>query len=313
MRVDVFANATAHGFRARPALLDEARRAAEGRAGFFATRSLVELDEAARDVARRGSDLVALAGGDGTFMAGLTALARAFGEERLPAVALVPAGTVATVARNWGVRGDPARLLRAVIAAPRALCVTERPTLRVTAARAGGAREERLGFIFGTGLVAGFFDLYYADGARGLRGAAGIVARVFAGSFVGGETARRVLEPLPCRLEVDGALLAPRAFSLVCAAVVRDLGLSMKVNHRAAEDFDRPHLVASALPPRALGPRAPLVLAGRPIGGAGHFDGLTTSFTVSFDGEGPYVLDGDALRAASVRVAAGPRIRVATP
>ena len=176
----------------------------------------------------------------------------------------------------------------------------------------GAAGQERIGFIFGTGLVARFFEIYYADGARGYPGAARIVARIFAESFYGGAYARRVLDPLPCTIEVEGRRLDPEAWSLVCSSVVPDLGIHMRVTYRAGEDLDRPHLVASPLPSRSLGPRAPLVLAGKRIGGEGHFDDLVRDFTVRFDrdGGGPYVLDGDMLRAPAVLVSAGPRIDV---
>src|SRR5262249_5352711 len=141
---------------------------------------------------------------------------------------------------------------------------------------------------------ANFFEVYYADGARGYAGAARIVARVFVESFYGGAYARRVLDPLPCSIEVDGRTLEPSAWSLVCAAVVRDLGIHMRVNYRAGEDPTRVHLVASPLSSAELGPRAPLVLAGKRIGGRGHFDDLVQRFTVRFPAPlGPYVLDGD--------------------
>jgi diacylglycerol kinase family enzyme len=241
-------------------------------------------------------------------MAGVTALARAFGDSRIPPIALLPGGTVATVARNWGRVGDPVNLLERFLSGEFREPVT-RPTLRVRQ-RVGATEQERIGFMFGTGLVANFFDVYYAEGARGYPHAARIVARVFAESFVGGPYAARVLEPLACTITVDGHELAPKAWSLVCASVVRNLGIHMIVTHRAAEDPERPHLVASALSPRNLGPRAPLVLAGRPIGGHDHFDDLVRAFTVRFPREGPYVLDGDVLRAEEVRVTAGPRIAV---
>ncbi len=152
------------------------------------------------------------------------------------------------------------------------------------------------------------------------------MARIFAESFVGGPFARQVLDPLPCAIEVDGRALRPKAFSLVCASVVRDVGLHLVVNHRAGEDPERPHLVASALPSRHLGWRMPLVLAGKPIGGEDAFDDLARSFTVRFpkpedpgaradDAEdgGPYVLDGDMLRASAVHVTAGPALTVVKP
>ncbi len=139
------------------------------------------------------------------------------------------------------------------------------------------------------------------------------MARVFAESFWDGAYARRVLDPQPCTLEVDGRALPPRAWSLICAAVVRDLGMHMLVTYRAGEDPDRPHLVASPLPTRALGPRAARVLRGRSIGGLGHFDDLVGELVVRFPGPAPYVLDGDTLRAATIRLRAGPLIHVLEP
>jgi diacylglycerol kinase family enzyme len=305
MRIDVVVNANARLHATRPRLLDRMRTLCEGVATVHPTATLAELDATAREVAARGSDLVILSGGDGSYMAGVTALARAFGEERLPRIALVPGGTVSTVARNWGMAGEPAAVLGRLIRARHALRDVPRPTLRVR------GDEARLGFIFGTGLVASFFDVYYAEGGRGYAGAARIVARIFAESFWNGALARRVLDPMPCTLEVDGRRLAPEAWSLVCAAVVRDLGIHMLVTYRAGEDPARPHLVASPLTSRALGPRAPLVLAGRRIGGADHFDDLMGELVVRFpSAAGAYVLDGEVLRAAEVRVSAGPVIRV---
>ena len=309
MRIDVVVNANARLHATRPGLLDRMRGLCAGAATVHATATLAELSAAAREIAARGSDLVILSGGDGTYMAGVTALARAFGEERLPRIGLVPGGTVATVARNWGMAGEPADVLGRLLRAGEALHDVPRPTLRV---RGEGDEAERIGFIFGTGLVANFFDVYYAQGARGYAGAARIVARIFAESFWDGAFARRVLDPMPCTIEVDGHKLAPEAWSLVCAAVVRDLGIHMLVTYRAGEDPARPHLVASPLTSRALGPRAPLVLAGKRIGGEGHFDELVGDFVVRFGAAatGSYVLDGDVLRAPSVRVSAGPVIRV---
>ena len=312
MRIDVIVNTTARRFAASPRLVQRLRGACNGVARLHDTGSLGALSAASAEIAARGSDLVVLCGGDGTFMAGVTALARTFGEERLPPLALLPGGTVATVARNWGMTGEPLALLSDLLRHRERLRLTPRPTLRVVGTT-DGIVDERIGFIFGTGLVAGFFDVYYARGARGYAGAARIVARVFVESFWGGALARRVLDPLPCSIEVEGRPLAPGAWSLVCAAVVRDLGIHMLVTYRAGEDPGRPHLVASPLSSGQLGPRAPLVLAGRRIGGRGHFDDLARDFVVRFpEGPGPYVLDGDVLRAASVRVSAGPMIRVAS-
>lgn len=324
MRIDVIVNTTARRYRASPSLLRRVERACAGRAELHPTASVAELEAVCRRLAGRGADLVVLSGGDGSFMAGVTALAAAFGgagARELPRLALIPGGTAATVARNWGMTGDPAELLRRIVRDAEDSAAMERravprPTLRVRATTGRGA-EERIGFIFGTGLVARFFDVYDRDGSRGYAAAAKIVARVFAESFFDGPLARRVLDPLPCTVEVEGRALEPRAWSLICAAVVPNLGIQMRVTYRAGEDLTRPHLVASPLPSRQLGPRAPRVLAGKSIGGAGHFDDLVREFRVRFgaagapaEEDGPYVLDGDTLRAREVVVSAGPTLRV---
>lgn len=312
MRIDVIVNTSARRHAKNPSLFKRMRGLCEGAAAIYPTVHIADLDAATRAIAARGSDLVVLSGGDGSFMAGVTALARAFGDDHLPALAFLPGGTVATLSRNWGTTGDPVTLLRQILDLRRALATTVRSTLRVTA-ELSSAIEERIGFMFGTGLVARFFELYYGAGARGYAGAARMVARIFVESFYNGAYARRVLDPLPCSIEVEGRPLAPSAWSLVCAAVVRDLGIHMQVTYRAGEDPARIHLVASPLSSRALGPRAPLVLAGKRIGGEGHFDDLVRGFAIRFPDpapDGPYVLDGDMLRAKVVRVRPGPRIRV---
>ncbi len=333
MRIDLVINRRAKRYAREPRLVDRIAGAASAlareRCRVHATTTLAELEEVCVELAARGTDLVLFAGGDGSLMAGVTALARAFGSAPLPSVAPIPGGTVCTVARNWGLAGEPARTLERVLLGPRR--VSRRPTLRVrelepaaprvrelepAAARGhgGAALAERVGFMFGTGLVARFFELYYAGADPGLAHAGKLALRIFGESFVGGPVARRVLTPLPCTLSVDGEALPAPGWSLVCASVVRDLGLGFVVNHRAGVDPARPHLVASCLSPRRLGPRAPSVLFGRPIGGQGAVDRLAARFEVDFhEPRGAYVLDGELLYASRVTVTAGPLLDVVTP
>jgi diacylglycerol kinase family enzyme len=308
-RIDLVVNRRAKRYAREPRLLDQVRDCARGRAEVHVTASLEELDHVTRALAARGTDLVLLAGGDGSLMAGATALADAFAPDPPPPLAPVPGGTAGTVARNWGLGGDPVRALARLLGPRR---IERRPSLHVEV-DGGGVPLRRVGFIAGTGLVASFFALYYERGAPGYGGSALLVARIFAESFWGGPLARRVLEPLPCALEVDGERLAPEAWSLVCAAVVRDLGIHMLVTHRGGEDPARPHLVATPLCPRRLGPRAPRVLAGRPIGGAGSVDRLVERFVVRFAPRGAFVLDGEIIDAQAFSVCAGPELRVALP
>jgi diacylglycerol kinase (ATP) len=335
-RVFVIVNRNARKFLERPRLVDEVQRLAEGRAHVQVTTSRHDLTSAAAQARASGASVVLLCGGDGSYGAGATAVVDAWGEAPLPTFAFAPGGTVGTSARSMGVavEGDTLSGIARVL---HAACSDQQHVIdHATLAIAPDEARRRIAFIFGTGLVASFFELYDSVGAEAGRaaaqrgepdadlpsggvgriGAAKIVARIFLESFVDGPYARRVLDPLRCDIEVDGTPLPWSASSLVVASVLRDLGLGMRVTHRAGEDPNRPHVVVSGLLPRRLGPRMLRVLRGEPIGNADepHFDGLVSTLSVSFPGgPGPYVVDGDLRLARRVVVSAGPILRILRP
>ena len=288
-----------------------AEAAERGGARLHETRTLAELERVAQEIALRGTDTVVLAGGDGSYMAGLTALwhAHAHAHKPLPPIALAPGGTVCTIAHNLGMRG-PARVWASRIV--RAACdgtthIEHRPTLRVRDDRGG----DRIGFIFGGGLVMRFFEIYRAVPRQGLGAAARLAAKIFAGSFTGSPLARRVLDPTRCSLVVDDERHPAANWSLVLASVVRDVGLHLLVPYRAGEELERFHVVAAGLASRARGRQLPRALAGRPLVGQPRVDALARSLQVTFERvEDGYVLDGDVFRAGSATVEAGPVISV---
>lgn len=309
MKTALVVNPQARAFRLREKLISAVRLRAGGAARIWVTADEGALAQAAQALLEWEPDRVVLCGGDGTLMASVTALWRASEGRALPELVVAPAGTVATVARNWGQRAE---LLTTVARATTGAAPLKRltsPSLRVLDC---SEAVERIGFILGTGLVARFFEKYYARGGGGYASAARIVARTFVGSFLADSYSRSILDPLPCRLRVDGKALCPDAFSLVVTSVVRDLGLHMRVTHRAGEDPERPHLVASPLAARQLGPQAPRVLLGRALSGAENFDGLYGDLEIEFpDGRGPWVLDGDVLFSERLQIRAGPQLRIA--
>lgn len=309
MRANVIVNARAAKFARDPALRrDMARLVPEGQ--LHVTSTFEALTAACESVAADPPDLVILCGGDGSAMAGVTHLHRAFGARALPAVCLASGGHSCTVARNWGaLRQDPRRHVAEVLdlASSGRLRAATRPTLRVEDAN-GAAR---VGFIFGTGLVASFFEAFYENGGGGYAEAARMVAHIVTGSFVGGKLARRVLSPMPATLLVEGAPHPEDAFTLIVCAVVPDLGLHLRVTHRAGEDPRRPHLVASNLGIVDCGKQYGRVLRGRPLMAPRTVDRLAANFEIRFGkGHGAYVLDGDLLRTTGVAVRAGPPLRV---
>jgi len=286
------------------------RAASRHEARVHETHDLAELAAAVARIAAQGTDAVVLAGGDGSHMEGLSALFRVFGEN-VPVVALVPGGTVCTVARNLGMKGAAGAWIEATIrsAASGSARTQRQQTLRIRD-DAGG---DRVGFIFGAGLVAGFFDAYYAGPARvGLGRAAALASRIAAGALVGSRLSRGILSPVAGTLEVDGVVQPGAAWSLVLASVVRDVGLHIRATYRAGQEPGTFHVVASGLSPRALARELPRVLTGRPMGGERHVDALAGSLRLTFDLSGAYVLDGDVMRAREIQLELGPEVRLVT-
>jgi len=299
----VLINRTAHRFARDHALLEATARASGPDAIVVETMDTAHVAQAARQIAHANPSTIALCGGDGTYMLGLTSLREAYGDRPLPRIALIPGGTVSTVARNFGLSGAPDLAMARVAALHGARTLA---TVRHRTLLANG----RVGFIFGAALVANFFDVYYGTNASGYLDAAAIVGRIFVESFTGGALARRVLDPVQCTLSIDGTQREPKQYSLICCATLRDLGLHMQVCYRAGERDDRLHLVASSLPTRRLGPQMFRVLRGRRLRGAPHFDDLLTDFRVSFPQNGSWVLDGDVMRDHIVDVGLGPLVAI---
>jgi diacylglycerol kinase (ATP) len=267
--------------------------------------TLDELDAAAHRIITDGVRRVLIVGGDGTVMTAISAMHRAALGRPLPVFSITHAGTVGTIARSLGMRTP-------VLKAIEGICGERHPPTfsQPTLALDPPDGRPRIGFIFGAGLVSSFFEEY--DGAGGgLGAAAAITARLFVGALLGTRYAKSVLAPTPCRLTVDGKCLGPDAWGVIVCSVLRDVGLHVRVTYRGSEDPRRPHLVATPIGPRELGANFPRVLGGKPIRGAGTFDGLVGEFRLDFDdGPGTFVLDGDTLAGSSVTVRAGPVVEM---
>lgn len=308
MRSHVIANPRAGRFASSPGALDRLRRGCAAHATVHVTGTLEELRRAVGRVREERAEVVALCGGDGTHMACVSALSQEYADQPLPAIVLATGGHANTVARNWCAKPEPPevhvpRVLGALHGGAR-LTQRRRPTLRVT----DSTGATRVGFIFGAGLVAAFFEEFYARGGGGYVEAGRMVARILGGSFVGGRLAKRVLTPVPMRLTIDGNAHPSGAFTMVASSVLRNLGMHLMVTHRAGEDPHRPHLVASTLDVRESGRQFWRILAGRGLLDPKGHDGLASRFALQ--GAGAYVLDGDLLRAQDVTVEAGPELKL---
>ncbi len=207
------------------------------------------LSEAADAFRRAGVEVVALCGGDGTNGRVIGALEACYSAAPLPKVALLRGGTMNTTARGLGVpKGRPEDLLRTLVAdvvAGRELCVNPRPLIRA---------GERLGHIFGMGILVTYLDAYYARGKgnptpwtafRTLAAAAG-------SALVRGPLIRRIGARVELELTLDGEVLEPARYFAVAAGTTPQIGLGFTPFPRAQSDPTRFQLLGIACGPVAF-------------------------------------------------------------
>jgi diacylglycerol kinase family enzyme len=317
VRLLVLSNPKSRRNRRNPALIERLRallRPLGERARLLVPASPEELRHAVAEAKDHGTELLALNGGDGTNHVTLTAFLRAWGEDALPAVALLRGGTMNTVARGLGIRsGNPSTLLEKLL---RRLERGERPAgderslLRIETQEEGA----QYGFIFGNGLTASFLDVYYEYSEPSPWVAAKVTARAVGAALFGGPLRKRLFDPVDVDVTLDGQPVEQRRYLAWGCATVPEIGLSLKPWYRAGERPGTFH--ALGLPPRALPiVRAlPRIWRGLPSDLPDCVDALASELRIESERPLGWIVDGDYHRPAqSVRVSAGPRLRIVRP
>lgn len=247
-----------------------------------------------------GVDTIAIHGGDGTNLHVLTAIANAWRGLPWPRIVLLAGGSVNTAARNLDADDDATRRLARLLAtdAPGALRM---PLLRVNG---------RVGFMFGSQVVARVLDAYYA-GRTGPTGCVLLAARIVSSAVVGGRFARSLLEPEPVELEVDGEPIGTLAVRGLMACVVPAPAVGLRITPRAGEDGAF-HLVATEQSPERLVRELPRLWAGLPVRSMA-VDVLARHATLTFGRGGRYTLDGDLFAARKVQLSATEPVTILHP
>jgi diacylglycerol kinase family enzyme len=305
--IGVIVNPNALGVRKRPGLADRLARLVGAHGVVVQTRAPDELVEVAARFQKDGVDLVATCGGDGTNLATITQMARAYGPDRIPTFVLLRGGTVNTVAQNLGITGEPDRILARVV---RTLERNdELPIFGQDLLEVNGM----FGFLFAAAMGARFLEAYYDGPEPGHAWAAALAARTVVSSLINGPFARWLFSPVPLELEVDGRAPDFPHPRLLVASTVPDVGIGMKVAWRAGRQPARFHLVASALPTTRMALQLHRVLRGQPLAGGPHLDTMAKEARIRFAQPETYTLDGDLFRDTSVHVRVGARMWIARP
>jgi diacylglycerol kinase (ATP) len=280
-------------------------------------RSIGELYRIAQDFRSSNIDVLAISGGDGTNHVTLTGFLDVYGGATMPQVALLRGGTMNTVANSVGVSdGKPDGLLGRLVreyARRGALELenVERHVMRVAPASGGG--KAHYGFLFGTGVVHGFLDEYYRDGAPSPLVALKTLTRAIASALVGGETIRRMARPFRGSVVLDDGTIWPEHdFLAIAGGTISHIGLQFKPFHRHAAAPGRFQLLGIHASPLSFVRELPRIHRGEPMRPGKASDALASRALIrGADGHVKYMIDGDLHETqGDLEVAIGPRVRL---
>lgn len=283
-----------------------------GRHGVIeAPPSLDALHETALAFRARKVRILAISGGDGTNNMTLSFFRRVYGDEPLPLVAMIRGGTMNTIANGCGVeRGSVDKLLRRLIERADGGRTPE------SVARSTMLIRDRVGFLFGTGVIAGYLREYYGTGAPSPWTAARVLTRAVGSALVGGPLVRRMAATV--RAEVtfqDGTRWDERDYLSVAAGTVDQIGLGFRPFHRVHERLGAFHLLGIHTSAVGFAQDLPRIHRGVGIQPDKALAALTDRAVIRFtDPAAGYMFDGDLLDvgAEPLVLAAGPTLRVAT-
>ena len=303
--IGVVVNPQARGNRRRS---QRVRRMAEilGDDGeVWAPEAVATLTDVASEIRARRLDVLAVCGGDGSIFRALSALIPVYGDEPLPAVLPLRAGTINFVAAAIGCRrGAPEKVLAHVVRNQRrgiAPDTVERDLLCVN----GGV----YGFMLGCGAVVNFLRAYYGQPGAGPLAAIRLLARVVVSGVLGTSFARGIVQPVEADVMCDEERVPFRLFTVVLAGTVDRVALGFRPTYLANRKRGYLHLVGGPMGAWEFLRCCRRLRRGFPTEEPTLYDNLAREVTIRFARPAPYMIDGDVLDSVSeLHVATGPRV-----
>jgi diacylglycerol kinase family enzyme len=298
--------------RRRPEMGERLRALLGGEGEVIEASTPDELNRAVERFRAARIDLLGVGGGDGTTHMVLTAFARAYGAEPLPALLPLRCGAMNTVARGARIRGAPERLLRDALrrrAEGKPQRTVERDLLEVSP----DAGLPSYGFIAGTGAVVTFLDAYFRGGDPSPAHGAWLVLRAFASAFAGGNFAGALSRRERLHVTSDGDSWPEDAFVSVLAGSTPEIGFGVKAFARCVEQPGFFHAVGLTGSIRQLAAALPGLRRGHPWRRRLALDEVARDLLI--EGESiRYTVDGDLYAARrSLRIRTGPALSIVLP
>jgi hypothetical protein len=221
-----------------------------------------------------------------------------------------------TVANSVGVRrGAPEGLLGRLLRdyAQRAsapLENVERHVMRIASVADG---RPHYGFLFGTGVVAGYLAEYYRGGEPTPLVAAKTLARGVGSAFIRGEMIRRMARPFRGSVAfADGTRWDERDYLAVAAGTIPSIGLNFRPFLRYDERPGVFHMLGIHASPVEFVKELPRIHRAEPMRPGKTYEAVSHRAVVrSADPVTGYMIDGDLHEArGDIEVGIGPRVKL---
>jgi diacylglycerol kinase family enzyme len=309
-RIGVISNANSRANRLGSGDRERLREALGRRGEVAATTTMAELDRALERFRAEEIEVLGIHGGDGTIHHTLTAAVRIFGTQ-LPRLAILPGGTMNTLARGLTIRGP--RDVGAQLLDYLATCLETGRAPRLTRRRLVKVGE-RYGLIFGNGVMYHFAKEYYAQGKPHPWSGAQLLSRVVTSALIGGPLAKLLLLPFRAQVAEDERVWGHDRFLTIAAASVPEAGYGFAMLPHARDRLDGLAVTGIHTSPRGLVAELPKMYFSAPFDPRRCTTTTTRRLTITSDQPMGYTLDGDLYLAGShLEIEAGPQVEIALP
>jgi diacylglycerol kinase family enzyme len=255
------------------------------------TESLPAIQEVAREFRDRGTEVLAICGGDGSYHCTLTGFRAVYGDHPLPLLLPLRAGTINYVANaTGGRRGRPEHVLARVVRdyrRGRIFETTERDLLRVNGVEHG--------FVLSFGTAVNYLRAYYAMERQGPVAAARLLLRLILSAMVDSHISRAVFQSVTADVECDDEPVPFRQFTFFFAATVDRIALGFRPTYLATRKRGYLHVLGGPITAMRLIRRVVRVYRGFPTGEPTLFDNLGRRLVIRFFRPEYYMIDGDIL------------------
>lgn len=285
--IGVISNRNARLNRLKPGLKDQLAFVIGSNGKVDSTGSLDDVHKVIELFRRVSVDVIAISGGDGTSHRTLEILMEVYKGAKLPAILILPTGTMNMIPRALGIEGSGLQALLLAVTKYQhniPLQCVKRNMLMVNG---------HTSFMFATGLATRFMKYYYECGEVNAKGASKLMAGFILDYLKGGNQIHELVRNINTRITVDGKILHEEIpLSILFCSFMERLPMHFVLFPRSGMMENTFEFVYGAPAPGKLCLELPNILIGKHEQDSIHHI-LAKEMIIELEEPEVYTLDGD--------------------